>query len=190
MPRMRRTSGRLTVRPVLGALLLAAMALPLSQWAAGEGEKYSKPPLPMLGVIDFRAEPRMGMAPLTVDFTNTSINLSGFIAWNFGDGNGASHEYHTTHTYTEPGVYSVTLGTLTPPAGVWYTPDGMPWRTKEDYIHVLTPREAGDLDGDGCVNFPDFLLLLRHWGEELDGVPVGFADFEAMLTYWGTGAGC
>ena len=42
-----------------------------------------------------------------VTFTNTSVCLPN-ASWNFGDGNGST-QYSPTHTYTNPGVYTVTL---------------------------------------------------------------------------------
>lgn len=45
--------------------------------------------------------------PLNISFVNNSVNASSYI-WDFGD-NTTSTEESPTHTYTEPGVYEVTL---------------------------------------------------------------------------------
>ena len=49
-----------------------------------------------------------GCAPLTVNFTNTSNNGLTFL-WNWGDGTGTDTAYAPSHTFTTPGVYTVTL---------------------------------------------------------------------------------
>jgi len=49
-----------------------------------------------------------GCAPLTVNFTNTSNNALSFL-WNWGDGSGTDTGYAPSHTFTTPGVYTVTL---------------------------------------------------------------------------------
>jgi PKD repeat protein len=62
-------------------------------------------------VANFTADPRRGMAPLTVTFTNRSTDPDGHVArfgWSFGDGSGSTGE-HPVHTYTEPGDFVVTL---------------------------------------------------------------------------------
>lgn len=62
-------------------------------------------------VADFTATPVAGCAPLTVAFTNTSsgdANYPNTYSWDFGDGN-TSDQANPTHTYTEPGTYTVTL---------------------------------------------------------------------------------
>ncbi len=46
-------------------------------------------------------------AGLSVVLTNTSQNASSFL-WNFGDGN-TSSETNPTHTYVQPGAYTITL---------------------------------------------------------------------------------
>ncbi len=56
---------------------------------------------------DFSGSPRNGPAPLTVDFTDLSIGSSSWL-WNFGDG-GTSIDKNPTHTYLNPGSYTVTL---------------------------------------------------------------------------------
>lgn len=56
-----------------------------------------------------------GDAPLTVQFYNRSWQGDQTYQWNFGDGNGSPEE-HPSHTYQDPGVYSVTL-TVTGPTG-------------------------------------------------------------------------
>lgn len=52
-----------------------------------------------------------GAAPLQIDFTDTSTDPDGTIVswgWNFGDGNVSSSQ-NPTHTYTNPGSYTVQL---------------------------------------------------------------------------------
>ena len=64
---------------------------------------------------DFIANPTSGMVPLTVNFTDTSLNAPTSWLWNFGD-NTTSVEQNPVHIYTVPGTYSVTL-TATNTAG-------------------------------------------------------------------------
>lgn len=62
-----------------------------------------------VGVADFVGAPRLGLAPLTVTFTDTS-DVPDAIAWfwDFGDG-ATSTVPNPTHTYTQNGVFDVTL---------------------------------------------------------------------------------
>ncbi len=59
----------------------------------------------------FSADPPSGPAPLEVSFTDQSQagdNPMAAWEWQFGDGNG-SEAQHPTHTYSEPGSYTVSL---------------------------------------------------------------------------------
>ncbi len=56
----------------------------------------------------FAAAPTSGAAPLTVQFTNQSTGNMTAITWNFGDGT-LSSDQNPSHTFTAPGVYTVTL---------------------------------------------------------------------------------
>ncbi len=49
-----------------------------------------------------------GCAPFTVHFLNSSVSATGFI-WDFGDGSPQSNVDSPTHTYHNPGAYTVTL---------------------------------------------------------------------------------
>ena len=66
-------------------------------------------------ICDFSATPVSGVAPFTVNFTNTS-DYGGLavahVTWVFGDGSSGIAE-HPTHTYTTPGRYSVFLSVST-----------------------------------------------------------------------------
>ena len=56
-----------------------------------------------------------GCEPLCVDFTDASSIATGTIVgwtWNFGDGTALSSQRNPSHCYASPGVYSVTLGTI------------------------------------------------------------------------------
>lgn len=59
-------------------------------------------------VADFTTAPDRGVFPLEVTFTNTSTNATTY-TWDFGDGSPTSTEKSPTHTYAEPGGYTVTL---------------------------------------------------------------------------------
>lgn len=63
----------------------------------------------------FSASPTSGTAPLEVRFTDQSSGEIGAWAWQFGDG-GESSNQNPSHTYTDPGTYTVIL-TVSGPAG-------------------------------------------------------------------------
>lgn len=66
-------------------------------------------------VAKFTGEPRTGVAPLKVVFTDKSENNPATWQWNFGDGQ-TSVEPNPVHIYEKPGKYTVSL-TVTNPAG-------------------------------------------------------------------------
>jgi PKD repeat protein len=72
-------------------------------------ETTSPVPGPYAPVADFTASPTSGNGPLTVRFTDTSLNSPTMWYWDFGDGSGAGTIASLTHTYTDPGTYTVTL---------------------------------------------------------------------------------
>lgn len=57
--------------------------------------------------IDFSADKTTGCNPLTVNFTNLSLNASVWL-WKFGNGD-TSTAFSPTYTYQQQGSYSVTL---------------------------------------------------------------------------------
>ena len=68
----------------------------------------SVPPAPQ---VEFRADQRDGVAPLTANFQDQSKAAVGDIKdwkWDFGDG-ATSNERNPKHTYTTPGTYAVIL---------------------------------------------------------------------------------
>jgi gliding motility-associated-like protein len=68
---------------------------------------YIQPTAP---IADLSADPPQGCAPLTVQFTNlTKYGDPTMYRWHFGDGEGVSKAEHPSHTYYEPGIYSVKL---------------------------------------------------------------------------------
>jgi PKD repeat protein len=94
-----------------------------------EGYIQVDPPAPQ---VDFGAWPREGPAPLEVEFYENVPYWYYYdeYLWDFGDGtNGTGNWLY--HTYTEPGLYNVTL-TVTSAYG-----NGT--LTKTDFINVTTP---------------------------------------------------
>jgi hypothetical protein len=84
-------------------------------------------------VADFSAIPTSGPAPLIVSFSDQSTGTVSSWNWNFGDGT-ISNKQNPSHTYTDPGTYTVSL-TVT-------CPGGSDTETKADYIKVRSPSKA------------------------------------------------
>lgn len=97
---------------------------------------------------DFSAAPTRGRAPLDVQFTDASVGTIDTYAWTFGDG-GDSSLANPLHTYTAPGLYTVTLDLN--------GPQGADTETKVDLVNVLPP--PGDMDGDFDSDMNDYALF-------------------------------
>ncbi|MCL6584337.1 MAG: PKD domain-containing protein [bacterium] len=50
-----------------------------------------------------------GCAPLSVQFTDSSLNNPTAWSWDFGDGSAISHEQNPSHTFSQPGTFTVSL---------------------------------------------------------------------------------
>lgn len=98
----------------------------------------------------FTATPMLGYdAPMSVQFTNESTADSGITsyAWDFGDG-GTSSEENPVHSYTEEGIYTVSLT---------ITAQDVETITRQD---LITVRGRGDLNCDGNVDLADVILAM------------------------------
>lgn len=96
----------------------------------------------------FTASPTNGVVPLNVTFTDASSGAPTSWSWSFGD-SGTSTLQNPNHTYTTPGVYSVTL--IASNAG------GSGTNTQANLITVLDPFTAWQLQYFGCTNCPQAL---------------------------------
>jgi formylglycine-generating enzyme required for sulfatase activity len=100
---------------------------------------------------DFTADVTQGAAPLSVQFTDTSVGQVAFWAWDL-DSNGTpdSTINNPTWTYNTPGDYSVRLSVV--------GPGGNDDEIKSAYIIVQPPSTVpGDWNGDGQVNLVDYV---------------------------------
>ncbi|MEE9437869.1 MAG: PKD domain-containing protein [Saprospiraceae bacterium] len=70
--------------------------------------------------------------PLLTNFENQSINANSSI-WNFGDNSGMSQSNNTSHVFTQPGAYDITLI-------VEMTPTCKDTLILEDYVKVEGPK--------------------------------------------------
>jgi PKD repeat protein len=93
------------------------------------GEETTLPiPGPLAPVADFVASPGSGSGPLAVRFTDTSLNSPTMWYWDFGDGATDSLTGAPSHTYADPGSYTVTMTSSN-----MYGTDTI---TKTDYVTV------------------------------------------------------
>ena len=118
------------------------------------------PPVP-----SFIESPPSGCFPLPVQFTDSSSTISYLTGWtwSFGDGSPVNHQQNPNHTYSDTGVYIVTL-TVTDSAGC----TGTATDTVEVGMHPLANFVADDTIG--ChkfdVSFMDLSSTIAnswHW---------------------------
>lgn len=130
---------------------------------SGEQETQGPP------IVGFTATPTVGLAPLTVQFNDTSLRSPTSWTWDFGDGS-TSTDQNPEHTYTSTGTYTVKLIASHP-----YDSDE---ETKVNYITVVTlqpfpgcssnptdPDSDGlyeDINGNGRWDFQDLVLFFQH----------------------------
>jgi PKD repeat protein len=82
----------------------------------------------------FTASPRVGTAPLTVNFDDQNATAIDRY-WSFGDGQNSADE-DPVHTYTEPGLYDVSLEVT--------DPNGTTEKTKKYFIFASAYTVYGD----------------------------------------------
>jgi len=89
----------------------------------------------------FSANVTSGYPPLTVQFTDLSTSGVPIISWlwNFGDGSNSTSQ-NATHTYTNPGTYTVTLT-------AWNTCGNSHSMVRLSYITVMTAPPCGSISG-------------------------------------------
>jgi len=90
-------------------------------------ETTSQIPGQLSPVAEFTSSQTSGSGPLTVSFTDRSLNTPTMWYWDFGDG-GADSSSSPSHTYADPGSYTVSLT-----ASNMYGTDTI---TETDYITV------------------------------------------------------
>ncbi len=97
----------------------------------------------------FTAPVRSGCVPFTVNFQDTSISSTGTVnswTWNFGDGT-TSTAQHPVHTYTVPGLHTVSL-TVTDNVGCSNT------TVQNAYIYAASPQAYFYVDSFACADDP------------------------------------
>ncbi|MBI5092896.1 MAG: PKD domain-containing protein [Candidatus Hydrogenedentes bacterium] len=125
--------------PATFATLIVTLVILVSPAAYSEAK--------IVGLM-FTEDTTLGQAPLTVTFSDTTI-ISGLPAtgrsWDFGDGSPTDSAQNPSHTYSTPGIYSVTLTV---------TQDGTPYSTTApNLIHVgdTNHSPAGPVDLTNAV---------------------------------------
>ena len=100
------------ITPILG-FIFGGQTIDMQSSATQQIEYYpddgvaTAPPAP---VAAFTASDTTGEAPFAISFDGTgSVGSPEDYIWDFGDGQYASHDPQVTHTYTNPGTYTVTL---------------------------------------------------------------------------------
>jgi len=126
-------------------------------------------------VANFTADETEACGSLTVQFTDLSTNDPDTWEWNFGDGSPTSDAINPEHTYSTPGIYTVTLTVS--------NLGGSDVMEMESYISVyeipvlefdVTP-ESGSGMNDGAINMTIIGGQAPYsitWSNSLSGNPV------------------
>lgn len=133
----------------------------------------------------FIASPNRGVAPLTVQFTDTSSRNPDAFRWDYstGDGwRGFSVLKNPSYTFFEPGNYSIRLTTKNDGGRTTYTQtDIISVHTQGDFngndridigdvskvawmaLGLIEPDKAADFNGDGTVNAADAAWIAYYY---------------------------
>ena len=128
-----------------------------------ESDLYSAYPAP---TADFEGTPTTGDAPLTVAFTDLSVDTVNTWSWEFGDG-GTSTDQNPSHEYVDPGDYSVTL--------IVTGPGGSDTLIKTNYITATYPTPTADFEGTPTSG--DIPLSVAFTDLSIDSVNTWLWDF-------------
>ena len=135
----------------------------------------------------FAARPLSGPAPLAVYFDSENVGDVDSFEWKFGDGNTNGTRSTVTHTYAQPGTYTVTytingpLGSDTTTEVAYITVGSQEGPLKAEFDsqrsqHAIVPYEARfrdrslgdivswewDLDGDGSVDSTEEIPSINY----------------------------
>jgi len=129
-------------------------------------------------VTDFTANVTSGVAPLTVQFTDTTTDDPTSWLWTFGD-SATSTDQNPVHTYTVPGIYNVSL-TVSNSAG-------SDTETKLNYITVTAPVQI-------TLSFDPPSTEVRaaettEYNVVLDTLPNGLAGFNVTVALTNSSVG-
>ena len=96
---------------------------------------------------DFRGSPRIGNAPLTVDFYDSSSSYFPIDSWtwDFGDSSPVSGEPNPTHAYDQEGVYEVTLTVE--------SEGGQDQMVRSEYIRAVDSAQVLEVCPDGGCSY-------------------------------------
>ena len=94
---------------------------------------------------DFTADITSGVVPLTVNFTDFSIDSVDTWNWDFGDGNSSTNQ-HPQHIYSNPGLYTVSLNIS--------GPGGSGSKTRTDYINAQYAAPTAGFTGTPTAGLP------------------------------------
>lgn len=138
----------------------------------GMGALPGPPSGPVL-VADFWANYTSGDFPLAVDFIDSSSPDPTSWFWNFGDGNVSMDQYPPTHTYTEPGVYTVTL-TVNNASGSSDDEVKTGYITVTQHMHVASISVGRAAQGGGKWSGTADVIVVNHLDpeQELAGATV------------------
>jgi gliding motility-associated-like protein len=119
---------------------------------------------------DFTPNVTSGVAPLEVNFLNTSINANAY-TWNFGDNSSVSTDTNVTHTFVSSGSYPVTLTATDTNGCVSTYIDTIEVINSELYIpNVFSPNgdnvnEEFNVQGEGITSVNG--TITNRWGKEI-----------------------
>ncbi len=115
------------------------------------------------------SNPLSCQVPFTVNFTNNTAG-NGTYLWDFGDST-TSTSPNPSHTYTKPGIYTVTLNAINPTGC-----DGI--SIQKDLVQISPPkiRSVSGLPVKGCLPFTITPTVVMQTGEPVTSYSWDFGD--------------